>query len=44
MIKKYVIYHSRGWDVLVTQGWITHEIIDHPIVAGLRVAVMVRGA
>jgi hypothetical protein len=40
--QRYVIYHSREWEALVEQGWVTHIVIDEPFVDGVRVALMVR--
>jgi hypothetical protein len=34
-------YHSRDWDHLVEQGWITAYVIENPS-DGCRIAVMVR--
>lgn len=41
MVTKYVIYHSAEWMLLVETGWITHTVVDHPVIDGWRVAIMV---
>jgi len=41
-ITKYVIYHSKEWEALILKGWVTREVVDHPIIPGWRVAVMIR--
>ena len=42
MLTKYVVYHSKEWAALVEQGWVTREVVNHPITHLWRVAVMVR--